>query len=410
MKMQKELLLVLPVPFLQKDEKLFYEFQAANGLERWMDNFSSIIVAAPTIPEAIARQNSTIIWRDTDTIPDRDRVEFIPLPWAYSLTQFFNCYRSVRDSLASLISRSRYLQFAIHGLYGDWASVAALEARKQGKAYAVHTDTVRYKMMLELAKKEKFSKRIKGQVLSPIVAQYHYWIIRNCSLGLWHGNDCYVAYSPFCQNSHLIHDIHLKSSDGIDPSELSQKCDRVKKETTLKICYAGRIDPMKAPLDWVKAIAHARDLGVNLQATWMGDGILLGEMKKLIAELKLEDCIQLSGFESDRAKLLQKIRDSHLMLFTHITPESPRCLLESLVCGTPIVGYHSEFAQDLVKNYGGGQFVSVGDWQQLGKLIERLSQDRMLLAQLIQQAGRNGTRFNDEEVFRDRSELIKKYL
>jgi glycosyltransferase involved in cell wall biosynthesis len=407
---QKGLLLVLPVPFRVKDNRILFESQACNGLERWADNFGKVIVAAPVLPEDLAERNKMMTWCDTATLIERDRFELVPLPWAYSLSQFIKTYRSTRTSLAALISRCRYLQFALGGLWGDWAAIAALEARQQNRSYAIHTDRVEHEVMLRSTQKASWKERLKVRLLAPAMARYHQGIIRDCTLGLWHGNDCYKAYSPFCQNSYLIHDIHLKPSECIGTEELVQKSDRVKDETTLKICYAGRMEPMKAPLDWVKAIAHARELGVNLQATWMGDGTLLEQMKKLIVELKLEDCIYLSGTISNRDKLLEQIRESHVMLFTHITPESPRCLLESLVCGTPIVGYHSEFAQDLVKDYGGGQFVNIGDWQQLGKLIERLSQDRTLLAQLIQQAGRNGTRFNDEAVFRDRSELIKKYL
>ncbi|MCU0535029.1 MAG: glycosyltransferase [Hydrococcus sp. Prado102] len=407
---QKGLLLVLPVPFRVKGNCVLFESQACNGLERWADNFSKVVVAAPVLPEDLAEREKMMTWRDTATLSDRDRFELVPLPWAYSLSKFLKTYRSTRTSLAALISRCRYLQFAIGGLWGDWSAIAAIEARKKNRSYAIHTDRVEHEVMLRSTQNASPKQRLKARFIAPIMAKYHQGIIRDCTLGLWHGNDCYKAYSPFCQNNYLIHDIHLKPSEGIGTEELIQKSDRVKDETTLKICYAGRMEPMKAPLDWVKAIAKARDLGVNLQATWFGDGTLFEQMKQLIAELKLENCIHLSGLISDRVQLLQYIRESHLMLFTHITPESPRCLLESLVCGTPIVGYQSEFAQDLVKDYGGGQFVDLGDWQQLGKLIERLSQDRTFLAQLIQQAGRNGTRFNDESVFRDRSELIKKYL
>lgn len=167
---------------------------------------------------------------------------------------------------------------------------------------------------------------------------------------------------------------------------------------------------MKAPIDWVQAIGRARDLGVNLHATWMGDGVLLDAMKATIANRGLNSSIELIGFEGDRDKLLKRIRESHIMLFTHITQESPRCLIESLVCGTPIIGYQSRYPEDLVKDFGGGMFVPMKDWKQLGDLLSTLSKDRQRLSQLILQAGENGTRFNDEAVFHERSELIKKVL
>lgn len=398
------------VPFRVKGDQLFFDSQACNGLERWADNFESVVVAAPLIPEPLAEQNKTMTWRDTATLADRNRFELVPLPWAYSLLNFLSFYNSVRASLAALISRCRYLQFAIGGLFGDWAAIAALEAHKQGRAYAIHTDRVEHKVILEVTRRARLPTRMKARALAPLMASYHKWIIKNCALGLWHGQDCYSAYSPFCDNSYLIHDIHTKRSDHISDIELGEKIKRAKRDQTIRICYAGRIDPMKAPLDWIQALGRARDLGADLHATWIGDGVLWDEMKAMIANLGLNSYIEVSGFEQNRDKLLKRIRESHIMLFTHVTQESPRCLLESLVCGTPIIGYQSSYAQDLVKDFGGGIFVPMKDWKQLGDLVVTLSKDRQLLSQLIKEAGENGTRFNDEAIFHERSELLKKHL
>lgn len=409
---QKGMLLVLPVPLRAKGNQLFLESQACNGLEQWADNFESVIVAAPILPEAeaLATQGTTMTWRDTATLAKPHRFEFVPLPWAYSPSKFLSNYRSVRASLGELISRCRYLQFAIGGLFGDWAAVAALEAHQQGRPYSIHTDRVEHEVMLRSRQGAKLKTRLKSSVMAPLIANYHKQIIKNCALGLWHGQDCYSAYSPFCQNSYLIHDIHTKPSDCIGNLELFKKAQRAKSDETIRICYAGRIDPMKAPLDWVKAVGRARDLGVKLHATWMGDGPLMQEMKAMIAEMNLSSVIELTGFESDRKKLFKKISESHIMLFTHVTPESPRCLIESLVRGTPIIGYHSEYADDLVSEFGGGIFVPVENWEQLGNQIAQLSNDRERLSTLIQEAGKNGTRFNDQAVFQERSALLKKYL
>jgi len=137
---------------------------------------------------------------------------------------------------------------------------------------------------------------------------------------------------------------------------------------------------------------------------------LFEQMKAMIAQKGLEDVIELLGFVSDRELLLKRIRESHMMLFTHVTPESPRCLIESLTCGTPIIGYQSSYADDLVQDFGGGMFVPVGDWKQLGELIAHLSSERQHLSQLVQDAGQNGSRFHDQAVFYERSQLIKTYL
>lgn len=407
---QKELLLVLPVPFRVQGNQLLFESQACNGLEQWANNFGSVIVVAPIMPESLVQANKTIVWQDTQALAHPERFEFVPLPWAYSTKDFLLCYNPVRTTLSKLIKRSHYLQFAIGGLMGDWAAIAALEAKKQGRSYAIHTDRVEHLVIKNTTQTAPLKTRLKANLVAPIMEGYHKHIIKNCTLGLWHGNDCYAAYSPFCNNSHLIHDVHTKPSDIISPQALSVKAQQVKTDHTIRICYAGRLEQMKAPFDWVYAIETALNLGVKLHATWIGDGSLFEQTQAMIAQRGLGNAIELIGFESDRQILLQKIRQSHLMLFTHITPESPRCLIESLTCGTPIIGYQSHFAADLVKDFGGGSFVPVFKWKQLGELLVDLASDRQQLSQLIQQAGKNGSRFHDQAVFQERSNLIKKHL
>ena len=406
----KGMLLVLPVPFRSVDGQLFFEAQACNGLEQWADNFGFITVAALLMPESMVAEQPSIVWRDTATLAEPQRFAFVPLPWAYSIPLFLSHYRSTKALLAQLVARSRYLQFCIGGLVGDWAAVAAIAAHEQKRAYAIHTDWVEHKHILQVSKDEKLPKRLKALVFSVLMEKYNAWIIRRAALGLWHGADCYTAYSPLCNNSFLIHDIHTNAQDVIAPAELAEKVSRVTSEKPLRLCYAGRMEPMKAPLDWIKAVERAHRLGVDLKATWIGTGSLLEQMQRMIAERNLGSVIELVGFESDRVRLLKKIREAHLMLFTHITSESPRCLIESLLSGTPIVGYQSDYADDLVKEFGGGEFVPVGQWELLSNLLVTLSRDRAHLAHLIQQAGENGARFNSEAVFRERSHLLKAYL
>jgi glycosyltransferase involved in cell wall biosynthesis len=190
--------------------------------------------------------------------------------------------------------------------------------------------------------------------------------------------------------------------------------------------------PMKAPLDWVRAIGRARELGVEIQATWLGDGDLREQVEQLVEQLGLGDCIELAGYEDDRSAVLQRLRSAHLMLFTHVTTESPRCLVEALVSGTAIVGYYSRYAEELTHD-GGGAFVPVPDWRQLGERLRDLwgdggngeadpcgngeadpcgngEADRLQLRQLIEAAAAKRMRFNDRVVFQERSDLIKRYL
>jgi glycosyltransferase involved in cell wall biosynthesis len=402
------MLLVLPVPFRRQGDKLLFEAQACNGLNRWADHFSEVIAAAPQIPEELAERDRAIVWEDTRGL--HQRITCVPLPWAYTLPAFWRSYQQIKRLLCAQIERCEYLQFAIGGLVGDWAAIAAREAIKRKRRFAIHTDRVEPNLLRALVRGKSGPRAWKMSLEASLMDRYHRSLISHCAVGLWHGQECYSAYAPWCENNYLIHDVHTKPADGVSASQLQSKLVGIESADELRIVYAGRMAEMKAPLEWLNAIACARNLGVKLRAKWFGDGELRGQMESEITRLNLGSVVQLTGFISDRRQLLKELRDSHLMLFAHITPESPRCLLESLICGTPIVGYDNPFARDLTASQGGGSFVPIHDSKALGERIAYLSNQRQELRELTAAAAENGRRFNDEAVFSERSHIIKTVL
>jgi glycosyltransferase involved in cell wall biosynthesis len=401
--------LVLPVPFRLIDGKLQIEAQAANGLDRWADHFAVVTVAAPLIPDSEADKLVGFVWRAADSLEHANRVICQPLPWAYSLRAFAQAWKRTRSEMAVSIKAAQYLQFAISGLAGDWAAVGAVEAHRQHRRYSIHTDRVEHELIKKVSSAQKGLRRFKTRLEVGLMKLWHKHVIKHASLGLWHGEDCYRAYSPWCGENHVIHDIHTKESDRIDDIELAQKLASVKTDRALRICYAGRLDPMKAPLEWLRAVAAAREMGARVTATWFGEGPMLQEAKAEMLRLDLESIVAYPGFVAGRAELLREIRSSDVMLFTHVTPESPRNLLESLVSGTPIVGYDIPYASDLIAREGGGMLVPMHDHRALGAAIAELDRDRERLANLINEAARNGQRFTDAAVFAERSELIRRF-
>ncbi len=404
------MLLVVPVPFCVSPEgTLLVEQQAWNGLERWAENFDRMIVAAPVIPESMGVGRG-FRWVSAESLPSRARIELVRLPWAYRPDHFVKAWRPTRRVLAGLIPRAEYLQFAIGGLFGDWGSVASLEAARQGRRFAVHADRVEDEVVRRTVGNLGVLQGLRKRVEAAAMRLYHRHIIRRCTLGLWHGKECYDAYAPFCAHSYVIHDVHTKPEDVLDAAEAERKSATAVSAPELSICYAGRADAMKGPLDWIRALARARDRGVRFRATWIGEGPMLEEMRDLAQQLGLSERVSFPGFVAERSRVLAVLRSSHLLLFTHLTPESPRCLLEALISATPIVGYGSAFPEELVERSGGGLFVPIGDADALGDSISSLWQARERLGALIQAAAISGRRFSDTAVFRARSELIKQHL
>jgi hypothetical protein len=250
--------LVLPVPFRLHEGELWVEAQAANGLDRWAEAFAPLRVAAPVVPEWLISSMAGFAWKRVRELEHIDRITCEPLPWAYSPKAFAADYRATRAQMAASIRASDHLQFAIGGTVGDWAAVAALEAIKQMRRYAIHTDRVEHELIRKTAAGAGLVRRLRVAVEAPLMERYHRHVIAHASLGLWHGEDCFRAYAPWLKRgaNRLIHDVHTKPADLISPEQLAAKIAAARTRPTLKVLYAGRLDAMKAPLEWLAAVAE----------------------------------------------------------------------------------------------------------------------------------------------------------
>ena len=400
--------LIVPVPFLYRDGQLHLELQARVGLQQWLSNFDSVTLAAPLLTEVDAARLHGIVWEPASGFGSA--AQFVPLPQAVSIKSFIRNYSRVRAQIGECIDKSRYLQFGISYLFGDWAGVGAEVAIRKRRKYAVHMDKVEYRVMVDASRNESLPRRLKARALSSLTRLWHHRLIRHSSLSLSHGNDCFEAYRSLSPASYLVHDIHIE----VDAAEVdrmrARKLDEILSGQPLTLCYTGRMVEDKAPRDWIRAVAGAYKRGARIKAVWLGEGPLLDEIQALIAELGMSEVISLPGFESDRQRVMNLIGSSHLMPFTHITPESPRCLLEALMHSTPMVGYETAFSKDLVARNGGGIHVESGNFEALAETLVKLDRDRESLAQLVRNAGLDGKQFSSKAVFRHRSELIKQHL
>jgi glycosyltransferase involved in cell wall biosynthesis len=422
----------------------YVESQAVNGLLRWADNFDRVTAAVVLYPEAIAAQLAGVRWDCIDDRDDMRRVEVVELPYGYSPRGHVLLTRGVQAVLAGLIDRSQFLCFAIGGYFGDWGAKAALISAKKRRKFAVWTDRVESRVIRSDAKKKNNPmKRLYGEAYSWWVGRFEADVIRKSDLGLFHGRDTFEAYHQLLQSSfqvanvhlhvseristrellekkarlsqqaraHLVHDIHLSESDRITQTHALQKGESIGAEDkAFKIGYAGRAVEMKAPMQWLEVIRILTEHGLPVQATWLGDGPLLPEMRAFVKRHGLDGIVDLPGFVGDRAMVVAQLRSWDVLLFTNVTPESPRILLEAMVSATPIVGYDSAFSRDLVTGFGDTLLTPVGKPALLADTLENLFSAPDALRHLVRTTWEHSRDFNDVAVFRHRSHLIKSRL
>ena len=404
----RTLLLDLPVPMLRRNGELFVEEQALNGLRQWRRNFDGVTVTAPTL-ESSAPLGSSVVYVPAQPWLAQEGCRLIPLPSAWSPLAHFRHVKEVRHIFEREIAAHRFLCFCNLGGFGAWGSVASEIAAAQNRPYAVWLDIVN-----EISGDwwTLSRKALAQRVYTTIHAHRTEQSIRQASLGLFHGKSVFDTYAHLPRKAEVVHNIHLKPSDAISAEALQSKVAHLKAKQQFHIGYAGRAHPDKGPMEWLAA-AHAlcQALPDAISFSWLGDGPMLDTMRQYVQAHGLADKIALKGFIKDRTELLNWYRSLDLFMFCHLTRESPRNLIESLISGTPIIGFHSSYAEDLLAHAPSGQLVPLGDSQALGDAVKHvlLAPDKALAA-WTEAAAVAGTLFSDEQVFAHRSELIQQSL
>lgn len=398
-------MLYLPVPHFREGGTVYLEDQACSGLSLWAEHFDRVLAFGPVATGAMP----TSYMQVDQTSATGRRVEIHSVPMAYRPDQFLRAYPSTRRYIRSLIGRADYLSFAIGGLFGDWGAVACREAYRMKRAYAVWTDRVESEVTRQGIGQGSVKSSLKARLYHRPMAAVEHYAIRRAALGLFHGRETYNAYARFCSNPHVVHDIHLTRLDHISAAELEAKITRLQ-AGPVKVLYVGRADAMKGPMDWIAVVSDLIRSGVEIEASWLGDGTQLEEMRAAVAKAGLEGRISLPGFLRDRTAVRDAYRDANILLFCHKTPESPRCLIEALAAGTPIVGYDGAFAADLIAPHGGGRLVPMNDRAGLTNAVRALVDDRAVLVAMTRNALKDADPLDEDTVFRHRSEIIKAQL
>lgn len=402
------LMIYAPVPLFRSPAgALMLEDQACNGLRLWARHFGRVIAVMPLDPGKPPPQ-----WRELTPAlgADAARIEIVTLPQAWRPDRFLRALPAGRRVLRDCIARADYLSLAIGGLFGDWGAVACDEAFRMGRPHAVWTDRVESEVVRRSATTAShWRARLRARLTWRAMARLERRVLGRATVGLFHGRETFDHYAPHVRAAEMVHDIHLTRADHISPADLARKQAEAE-GGPLRILYAGRIDAMKGPLDWVAALERLQAMGVEFTARWLGDGPERIAMQGRITAAGLQDRVVLPGMIADRVAVFAELRAAQVLMFCHKTPESPRILIESLVSGTPILGYEGAFARDLVAGHGGGRLVPLGDVAALTDSLTALARDRGALAGLIGAAAQDGAPFEDAEVFRHRSELIRHYL
>jgi glycosyltransferase involved in cell wall biosynthesis len=409
----KTLLWITHVPLCRDNHgQQVIDIQTCELLSHLIQEFDRIILGCinwDTLQEDVLTE-----WQPIADLPWINRIEILVLPETYNIRRFIAAYPQTRLQLRQAIERADYLCFLPASPIGDWPGMACIEAILQGRPFAIWNDRVERDILIQSLPNQLVWKRGLVRGLAYITGWYTHTLMKRATLGLLQGQSCREEFAidltnPH-QHTHCFNYINTRPEDAIQAHELAAKLTALAAGEPLQIGYVGRADEMKGPLDWLAVLTQLKSLGVPFQATWIGDGLLLTQMKAIVQSQGLADQVQLLGAISDRQKLLSLTKSFHLILCCHRTAESARCLQEALVCGCPIVAYQSGYVAGLLEQYHCGIAKPLGDIAGLAAVLAEIHGDRQSIQAWMRSAAAAGATLNAEATFRQVGQLIKQFL
>lgn len=401
----ERLLLVIPPVIDIRDTTVLVDGDFANNLEAYLREFSQVCVMCP--PTTTTNTFPTMV--DRHRINGTDRLEIIALPLPYREDRYFSARSKVARLLETEIDKSNYVLVSPHSAF-DWSTLAAKICRRKGKRYNMEADWNLPEARRDIWKQSpigfnKFRKYIWGRIHDT----EYFKALRGSSLSLLQGGDVFHDLGPYAQNAFCVLNVQVSDEDKIEDGDLQRKLDRSSRSHIPSIVYAGRAADIKGPFEWIDVITRLRDQGYHFSAIWAGDGELLDEMRELVRARELTPLCSLPG-KLNRDETRSMVRAADVFLFCHKAKESPRCLVEALALGTPIVGFGTNYPRELVRARGGGAFVERGDVTGLSALMAKLLDDRSALSVLTAAAAISGRALDRNQAISYRIELMKRYL
>ncbi|MCC6298135.1 MAG: glycosyltransferase family 4 protein [Anaerolineales bacterium] len=175
---------------------------------------------------------------------------------------------------------------------------------------------------------------------------------------IWHSARARVAVSEFTRGLALKQYAEeiLVIPNGIEVNSAKPSSIEINKPPT--IVFAGRFMEQKSPLQVVQTLNELKDLA--WKCIMIGDGPLMPDVKKSIAELGLEDRFALSGWVTPD-EVMEQFGKSDILFMPSLSEGLPVVGVQALAKGLAIVASRVGGFVDLVDENRNGYLIEVDD-------------------------------------------------
>ncbi|MES9970982.1 MAG: glycosyltransferase family 4 protein [Candidatus Thiodiazotropha sp.] len=134
--------------------------------------------------------------------------------------------------------------------------------------------------------------------------------------------------------------------------------------------FVGRLDHQKDPIFLIQSLVSLNKKRKDWKMIIIGDGILRGEIESAIQKYNLYQKVSLTGAMSQE-DVSKYLRASDLLLLTSVYEGMPRCVVEALGCGLPVVSTRAGEVSLLIKQGENGYIVDDRDPEEFSDKINK---------------------------------------
>ncbi|MFC4258509.1 glycosyltransferase [Marinobacter lacisalsi] len=182
--------------------------------------------------------------------------------------------------------------------------------------------------------------------------------------------------------------------NGVDLTEIDDALETREKarmsENSRTVGFIGQMIPRKGLADLLAIFDGLFRNDASLSLRLVGDGNQRAYLEDIASSLNSREAISFLGFRSDRLELLASM---DVFVMTSSLEGIPRCLMEAMAVGVPVVAYDIPGVDQLVTHGETGMLAPLGDKVALQRCCQQVLEDQNLANTLAV----NGRRLVEEK-------------
>lgn len=403
----RTLLLVSHIPFTRSENR---HDTVIDGL--WARDLTGLAASAGmrirvAAPEINPRQGLQTWGPTADTVGLQSGITFIGFPYLSSRRDIWRWY-AIRKVLAREVAAADLIQTSnVFPPYVGLSFAHDLATRLGKKTLFVVAEDFYDMLLWEWVRTgrgalQRWRRHRQLEALDARVRR----TAATASLTFLHTPAAVDRYRAVAQQAFAIRQPGHETEDVIPDSAFAAKKTEIETGAPLAVIAACRHKPLKGLDFLIRAGALLKERRVPFTLRLYGGGESTAELQALTRRYAIEQLVEFPGALPPGTEIYRAIAAGHVFAMPHRTTDFGRAFYDAMAGGTPVVAFRTTASVDTLREGIDGLACPLDDAESLASTLQRLHDDRELLAKLAAGARRRAITETRSTWYRLRAERI----